>query len=128
MKNRYIIRSKITEIQFQRILRGFAKDITATQMARQTGLTSRSVNDILKKIRLRIAEEHQPVSPEERPDAQLRLRKFRGISGSTLDLHLRECTFRKQHAADSIYSRLLRMFRKRPLEPFPLRATPPPQS
>ena len=56
MKNRYFIRSRISEKKFREIIRYFSVDLTAIQIAHLTKLNINTINRILKKIRLRIAE------------------------------------------------------------------------
>ena len=47
--------------------------------------------------------------------AKSRLTKFHGISGSTFNLHLKECEFRFNYRNQNIYKILLKMFRDNPL-------------
>ena len=56
MKNRYFVRSRISEKKFREIIRYFSVDLTATQIAHLTQLNIKTINHILKKIRLRITE------------------------------------------------------------------------
>ncbi|OED39794.1 hypothetical protein AB833_14390 [Chromatiales bacterium (ex Bugula neritina AB1)] len=56
VKNRYYKHSKLDEECFRRILELFAKDLTAVQCARMTGVNVRSVNSIYLKLRDRIAQ------------------------------------------------------------------------
>ena len=55
MANRYYRRSKISEARFRRLLRLFALDLTASDAARLSGLSVRSVNDIYLRLRERLA-------------------------------------------------------------------------
>jgi len=55
-ENRYYKHSKVSEYQFRRILKGFAQDFTATDTAKMTGVSTRSINTIFIKIRYRLAE------------------------------------------------------------------------
>ena len=57
MKNKYIIRSRISEKKFREILRHFCIDIEATKTAELTGVSRICVNRVFDKIRERIAEE-----------------------------------------------------------------------
>jgi len=61
MKNRYAIRARISEHQFRQIVRLFALDLDATQIAALSGLNRNTINRYLRGIRERIAEycEHQ---------------------------------------------------------------------
>ena len=61
--NKYYRRSRISERRFRRLIRCFCEDLTATQTARLTGLSRRSVNSIFLKIRRRLAEECEAQSP-----------------------------------------------------------------
>lgn len=62
-KNRYYKYSKISEARLRRLIRSFALDLTASDTARLTGISIRSVNDIYLKIRRRIAEYCEEQSP-----------------------------------------------------------------
>jgi len=61
--NKYYRRSRISEGRFRVLVRCFCEDLTATQTARLTGLSIRSVNSIFLKIRRRLAEECEEQSP-----------------------------------------------------------------
>lgn len=54
LKNRYFRDSKLSEREFLKILRGFADDLSASQAARESGISLRSVNDIYVRVRARI--------------------------------------------------------------------------
>jgi transposase len=62
-KNRYFSRSKISEAKFRQILRYFAMDLTATDCAELSGISVRSVNSIYLRIRRRLAQYCEQVSP-----------------------------------------------------------------
>ena len=55
-KNKYFTRSKISEKKFRELIRYFATDLTAVQIATLTHLNRNSVNNILRKVRQRIAD------------------------------------------------------------------------
>ena len=61
--NRYYRRSRIAEWKFRFLLRYFALDLTAFDVAQLSGLSYRSVITIFVKIRRRIAEECERQSP-----------------------------------------------------------------
>jgi len=46
----------MSEYQFRRILKNFSLDLTATDTAKMTGFSTRSINSIFIKIRYRVAE------------------------------------------------------------------------
>ena len=54
-KNRYAKRSKISEAKFKELIRLFAADLNATQMAHLSGLNRNTINRYLKEIRHKIA-------------------------------------------------------------------------
>jgi len=56
-KNRYYYRSRIAEKTFRRILRYFSLDLSASDTARLTGVSVRSINAIYIKLRYRLVEE-----------------------------------------------------------------------
>jgi len=57
IKNRYYRRSRIAEKTFRRVVRYFALDLSASDTARLTGISVRSINSIYIKLRHRLAEE-----------------------------------------------------------------------
>ena len=57
MRNCYFKRSKLSESRFRLILRLFCLDLTASDAARLTGISVRSVNDIFLRLRERLAYE-----------------------------------------------------------------------
>jgi transposase-like protein len=63
MKNRYAIRARISEHQFRQIVRLFALDLDATQIAALSGLNRNTINRYLRGIRERIAEYSESQSP-----------------------------------------------------------------
>ena len=56
-KNRYYKRSRIAEKVFRRIIRYFSLDLSASDTARLTDISVRSINNIYIKLRQRLAEE-----------------------------------------------------------------------
>ena len=57
LKNKYQKFSKITVPKFRRLLRLFALDLTASDTAKLTGVSIRSVNNLYLKLRRRLADE-----------------------------------------------------------------------
>ncbi len=91
--NRYYRRSKISERKFRQVVRHFALDFTASDVAKLTGLTRKSVTSIFLRIRVRIAEECERQSPfggEVEVDEsyfgarRVRGKRGRGASGKTV--------------------------------------------
>jgi len=84
-KNRYYKRARICERKFRQLLRYFAMDFTATNVAQLTGLSVRSVNEIFLKIRKRLAEECERQSPfrgeVELDESYFGARRVRGKRG-----------------------------------------------
>lgn len=62
-KNRYYRHSKISEAKFRRLLRAFALDLTASDAARLTALSTRSTNAIYLRLRQRLARYCEASSP-----------------------------------------------------------------
>ena len=60
MKNKYVVRSKISEAKFRLVVKGFALDLTATQTAEFSGISRNAVNRLYSAIRHRIAEYKRP--------------------------------------------------------------------
>jgi transposase len=92
--NRYYKRSKISERKFRQIVRHFALDLTASDVAHLTGLSRRSVTPIFLRIRERIAEECERASPFSSCEVEVdesyfgarrvRGKRGRGASGKTI--------------------------------------------
>ena len=62
-KNKYQKFSKISEPQFRQILRLFALDLTASDTARLTGISVRSINTLFLRLRQRLAAECEQQTP-----------------------------------------------------------------
>ena len=62
-KNRYFRRSELSETKLRQILRYFAMDLTATDCAELSGISVRSINSIYLRLRKRMAEQCEKVSP-----------------------------------------------------------------
>jgi transposase-like protein len=62
-KNRYARRSKISEAKFRELVKLFALDLEATQIAELANLNRNTVNRFLRAIRERLAEHSEQQSP-----------------------------------------------------------------
>ena len=62
-QNRYYKRSRIAEWKFRQLVRLFALDLSATDTAHLTGLTTKTVNTIYLKMRVLIAQACERESP-----------------------------------------------------------------
>ena len=62
MKNKYIVRSRISEKKFREVLKYFVQDIEATKIANLTGISRISINKILKNIRILMSKEREKIS------------------------------------------------------------------
>ena len=92
-KNKYYVRSHISEKLFRRLIRIFALDLTASEAAAITGLSVRSVNTIYLKLRRQIArwcEAQNPLAGEVEVDEsyfgprRVRGKRGRGAGGKTI--------------------------------------------
>ena len=63
MKNKYMIRSRISEKKFREILRYFALDLEAIKIAQLARLSRNSINKIALAIRVKISEFCELESP-----------------------------------------------------------------
>ena len=93
LSNRYHKCSKISEAKFRYLLRLFALDLTASDAARLTGLSVRSVNDVYLRLRRRLqtwclvpAELNGAVELDESYFGPRRVRgkRGRGANGKTI--------------------------------------------
>jgi transposase len=92
--NRYYLRSKISERKFRQIVRYFAMDFTASDVAQLTGLTRKTVTVIFLRIRQRVAAECERASPYSGCEVEVdesyfgarrvRGKRGRGASGKTI--------------------------------------------
>ena len=96
MKNKYAKKSHISERKFQQLVRLFAADLDASQIAQLTSLNRNTVNRYVMKIRPRLV-------------------RFRGMSPSTFNLHLKECEFRFNHRGQDLSRLILKILRNQPL-------------
>ncbi len=63
MKNQYIKRAKVSEVKFRQLLKNFALDLDAQQIAILCNLNRNTVNRMLMLIRKKIAEFCEEQSP-----------------------------------------------------------------
>lgn len=63
MQNKYYYRAKVSEAKFRQLLKLFSVDIESVKIAKLTGLNRRSIDNILRKLRLYIAEFCEQESP-----------------------------------------------------------------
>jgi len=112
--NRYFRFSKISEAKFRSLLRCFALDMTATQTARMSGISLRSVNHIYLRLREKLAKECEIKSPfagELEADEsylgprRVRGRRGRGAGGKTI-------VFGLLQRGDQVYTELVLMRQK----------------
>ena len=92
--NRYYQRSKISERKFRQIVRYFAMDFTASDVAQLSGLTRKTVTLIFLRIRQRLAAECERASPYSGCEVEVdesyfgarrvRGKRGRGASGKTI--------------------------------------------
>lgn len=84
-KNKYSYRAKISEAKIRQIVRLFAVDLDASQIAQLTNLNRNTVNRYLAALRERIArfcEAESPVKGEvEVDESYFGARRVRGIRG-----------------------------------------------
>lgn len=67
MDNKYVNRSKISEAKFRELVKLFGLDLTATQIAKLSGLNRNTVNRYIRGIRKRLAEYCQITGPVTGP-------------------------------------------------------------
>lgn len=94
MRNCYFKRSKLSEPKFRQILRLFALDLTASDAARLSGVSVRSVNDIYLRLRTRLAYECERRRPFKGGEVEVdesyfgprrvRGKRGRGAGGKTI--------------------------------------------
>ena len=121
-KNKYVRRSKISEAKFRELVRYFALDLDASQIAILSGLNRNTVNRYLNAIRHRIAqvcEIESPLSGEVEVDEsffgarRVKGKRGRGAYGKTIvfDLVKRQGKVYTQIVPDCAKSRLQAIIR-----------------
>ncbi len=70
-KNKYFIRSRLSEKKFREIIKLFSADLTASQIAFLTQANRNTINKFLKNIRIRIAEICEKESPFEKGEIEI---------------------------------------------------------
>jgi transposase-like protein len=94
VRNCYFRRSKLTEARFRQILRLFSLDLTASDCARLSGVSVRSVNEIYLRLRERLAYECERRRPFKGGEVEVdesyfgprrvRGKRGRGAGGKTI--------------------------------------------
>ena len=62
MKNKYIVRSRISEKKFREILWCFSADIEAVKIAEFTDISEKTINKITKNFRILMSKECEKIS------------------------------------------------------------------
>ena len=86
VKNKYFVRSRISEKKFRQIIRYFVVDLTANQISSLSGISRPTINKILKNVRIRIAEFCEKESVFEKGEVEMDesyfgARRVRGLRG-----------------------------------------------
>ncbi len=85
IKNKYSKNAKISEAKTRQLIKLFAVDLDASQIAKVTGLNRNTVNRFLKGIRERIAGESEALSPflgdVEVDESYFGARRVKGLRG-----------------------------------------------
>ena len=120
MKNKYLIRSRISEAKFREIIKLFSGDLTASQVALFSGVSRMCVNRILKQVRIRIAEFCEQESIFKAGEVEMdesyfgarriRGKKGRGAYGKTIVFGLKK---RKGH----VYTQVIKNCSKQEILP-----------
>lgn len=117
-KNRYFRRSKLSEAKLRQILRYFAMDLTATDCAELSGISVRSINSIYLRLRKRMAEQCEKVSPLggelEADESYFGPRRVRGLRGRGAGR--KTVVFGLLKRGDSVYTEIVPDATKRTLQ------------
>ena len=62
IKNRYIVRSRISEKKFREILNYFAKDIETSKISNLTKISKATLCKIFREIRILMSKEREKIS------------------------------------------------------------------
>ena len=127
MRNKYACRAKISESKTRQLVRLFALDRNATEIAEELRLNRNTVNRFLVGIRRSIAEYsardpklhygHDGVMDSCLEEyTRQRLRQFRGITSAHMYLHEQETAFRFYYQGHDLYKVMLKILRNFPIE------------
>jgi len=87
-KNRYYSRSRINEVKFRQIIRFFAIDFTASDTAKLTNISIRSINTFYIKLRKKFPLKCEEISPFsgviEFDESNFGTRRVHGISNTVV--------------------------------------------
>ena len=121
MKNKYFIRSRISEKKFREIIKLFCNDLTAVQIASLTKINRKTINKLLKHIRIRIAEYCEKESYFDKGEIEMdesyfgarriRGKRGRGAKGKTIVFGLKK---RK----GKVYTQIIKNCSKNEILPF----------
>lgn len=123
-KNRYIVRTRISEKRFRTFLRFFSAGLSTRIIARRAKLNRNTVNKLSLLIRKRMAEHCNDVeSAAIRMRAgekfwryvKVRFARLKRIHKRHAHLHLKECEWRYAHKDKNVEAALLAMLKKQPL-------------
>ena len=86
MKNKYFVRSRISEAKFREIIRLFSADLTASQIALLSKTNRKTINKILKEVRKHIADFCEKESVFEKGEVEMDesyfgAKRIRGLRG-----------------------------------------------
>lgn len=117
-KNRYFRHSKLSEVKLRQILRYFAMDLTATDCAELSGVSVRSINSIYLRVRQRMADHCERVSPLagelEADESYFGPRRVRGLRGRGAGR--KTVVFGLLKRGDSVYTEIVPDASKRTLQ------------
>jgi|GEM_PF-4909622 len=123
-KNRYIVRTRISEKRFKTFLRFFSAGLSTRIIARRTKLNRNTVNRLALLLRTRMAAHCDEVdSAAIRIRAgekfwryvQMHFSRLKGIRKRHARLHVKECEWRYAHKDKNVETALLAMLKKQPL-------------
>lgn len=113
MKNKYLKGAHLSERKFKEILRLFAEDLTATQIANISGVSRVTVNSYLKKIRQQIARHCEALQPLENAHRSQAIRNVHHPTEDTAPLktdagrNIRPVVFGIYRSCDRLHTEIL---------------------
>ena len=120
MKNRYFIRSRIAEKKFREIIKLFSADLTAQQIAFLSKINRKTINKILKNIRIRMAEHCEQNSvfnkgEIEMDESYFGPRRIRGLKGR--GAYKKTIVFGIKKRGGKVYTQIIRNCSKKEILP-----------
>jgi transposase-like protein len=110
------LRQRIAQREEQKPMRA-AKTVvpSAVNHGQPLSIDGNGIGSAMTDSSVTATMEHSAVTESFQEFVKERLRKFKGVTGRTLDLHLKECEWRYNRQHSDLYTELIDLLRDKPL-------------